>query len=213
MTLRIKPVALPSLPQEPWTFDVKLERVALEDSALVGHILVRNISFAKWVAVRFTLDSWQTTSEVTARHVTSLHSYTFDRFEFRVRLGDYLNGIESKRLVLCVRFSVEGCEMWDSNGGRNYEVGFERVKKDHVRMATVPSASGSKPGPPLVSDLRDELEKVAQEKHANSSVTIDSNKPAASSLRNADAPLSSRYDFGASLRGPTWTPPSQIRSL
>jgi hypothetical protein len=37
-----------------------------------GSVLVRNVSFAKDVAVRFTFDGWQTTFEVHGEHVVSL---------------------------------------------------------------------------------------------------------------------------------------------
>ncbi|KAF9819003.1 hypothetical protein IEO21_02417 [Rhodonia placenta] len=66
------PVPMPS----PYA-NVHLETLALPRTrppALRGTVLVRNIAFEKRVAVRFTLDDWQTTSEVTCRHVVSLPS-------------------------------------------------------------------------------------------------------------------------------------------
>ncbi|EIW63916.1 uncharacterized protein TRAVEDRAFT_61761 [Trametes versicolor FP-101664 SS1] len=55
--------------------NVLLETLALPRTrppTLRGTVLVRNISFEKVVAVRFTLDDWQTTSEVLCKHVVSL---------------------------------------------------------------------------------------------------------------------------------------------
>ena len=40
----------------------------------MGSVLVRNVAYNKTVAIRFTLDDWQTTSEVTAHYVSSLPS-------------------------------------------------------------------------------------------------------------------------------------------
>jgi hypothetical protein len=54
-----------------------LRGVAVEDIELVGTtvegvVRVRNLTFEKWLAVRFTLSKWQTTSEGTARYKESL---------------------------------------------------------------------------------------------------------------------------------------------
>lgn len=68
--------AIPAL-NRPATTNVHLESVTLHPSRpplLRGSILVRNVTFAKLVAVRFTFDEWQTTSEVTGHYVTSLPS-------------------------------------------------------------------------------------------------------------------------------------------
>ena len=45
---------------------VALERCATRDRTLTGIILVKNIEFHKYVAVRYTVDRWKTTSEIEA---------------------------------------------------------------------------------------------------------------------------------------------------
>ena len=71
------PAALP--------LDGDLRDVAVENSELVGSMVegvvrVRNLAFEKWIAVRFTLDKWQTTSEVNARYKEPLPNCTLGPF-------------------------------------------------------------------------------------------------------------------------------------
>ncbi|OBZ68387.1 hypothetical protein A0H81_11507 [Grifola frondosa] len=66
--------AIPRTNPSPYA-NVFLETLALPRTrppTLRGTVLVRNLSFEKTVAVRFTLDDWQTTSEVLCKHVVSL---------------------------------------------------------------------------------------------------------------------------------------------
>ncbi|KZT27531.1 carbohydrate-binding module family 21 protein [Neolentinus lepideus HHB14362 ss-1] len=68
--------AIPKSAPSPYA-NIHLEAVALPKTrpyTLRGSVLVRNLSFEKTVAVRFTLDDWQTTSEVLCKHVVSLPS-------------------------------------------------------------------------------------------------------------------------------------------
>ncbi|OAX35088.1 hypothetical protein K503DRAFT_773856 [Rhizopogon vinicolor AM-OR11-026] len=98
---------------------------------LSGTVLVRNLAYEKHVAVRFTLDDWQTVSEVTARHVVSLPSLPpffalssskttlgdlaargtsnpgWDRFSFIIRLEDYGHNLGSRVLWLAARYRVD----------------------------------------------------------------------------------------------------------
>ncbi|GJE99508.1 CBM21 domain-containing protein [Phanerochaete sordida] len=117
--------------------NVHLETVTLPRTrppTLRGTVLVRNIHFEKNVVVRFTLDDWQTTSEVVCKHVVSLpglpppfpHSHTigdyagqlaegragesgstsWDRFSFTIRLEDYEPKLSERTLFLVARFSA-----------------------------------------------------------------------------------------------------------
>ncbi|KAG9031850.1 hypothetical protein FS837_002881 [Tulasnella sp. UAMH 9824] len=115
-------------------FDSQLEHVKL---FLAEQKPAANLAYDKRVAARFTMDWWQTTSEVVAKyaesvsapppHASSLDT-THDRFVFQVKLADVLSKIEEKTMFVAVRYNVAGQEMWDNNCGGNYEVKFERVK-------------------------------------------------------------------------------------
>ena len=148
--------------------NVHLEGIQLKSStaaspAVTGYILVRNVAFEKSVAVRFTLDSWQTTSEVSARHQASLASLPdeflrssspasfgptisnlapkspeWDRFSFTIKLEDYAQDLDQRTMWLVVRYSVPGDdghhEWWDNNGGANYKLGFRAASSCAFRV-------------------------------------------------------------------------------
>ncbi|KAH0837791.1 putative phosphatase regulatory subunit-domain-containing protein [Lanmaoa asiatica] len=95
---------------------------------LTGSILVRNLSFEKHVAIRFTLDDWQTVSEVGAHYVDSLSVLPsqillsssastsedlnphrvrgWDRFAFTIRLEDYAHSLTTRTLWLAARYRI-----------------------------------------------------------------------------------------------------------
>ncbi|GMK53730.1 hypothetical protein CspeluHIS016_0103160 [Cutaneotrichosporon spelunceum] len=110
---------------------VVLERIEMcQPLGLRGSVLVRNIAFEKWVAVRFTLDDWQTISEVSASHASQIPAGTtgdegWDRFRFNIKLEDYRRKLEDRKFQLCVRYNCNGGEWWDSNGGQNYQITFK----------------------------------------------------------------------------------------
>ncbi|BEI83198.1 hypothetical protein CcaverHIS002_0310660 [Cutaneotrichosporon cavernicola] len=110
---------------------VVLERIEMcQPLGLRGSVLVRNIAFEKWVGVRFTLDGWQTISEVSASHASNIPPGTtgdegWDRFCFNIKLEDYRRKLEDREFHLCVRYNSNGGEWWDSNGGQNYRITFK----------------------------------------------------------------------------------------
>lgn len=101
------------------------------------------------MAVRFTLDNWQTTSEVICKHVVSLPSLprpfpspntfgdhvanvlsnTWDRFSFVIRLEDFERKLHEKTMWFVVRYTAPGIgEWWDNNLGKNYCVKFVKLE-------------------------------------------------------------------------------------
>ncbi|WVR08223.1 hypothetical protein IAU60_005270 [Kwoniella sp. DSM 27419] len=115
--------------------NVVLERVELQSGtgnlSLRGTAIVRNLAFQKWVAIRFTLDHWQTVSEVAGTHVCHIPAATtgdegWDRFSFSIKLDDYKRKLDERQLLLCVHYSIEGRDWWDSNDGMNYNFTFRK---------------------------------------------------------------------------------------
>ncbi|TCD67981.1 hypothetical protein EIP91_011650 [Steccherinum ochraceum] len=223
-SLSIDAVDLPA--RVPANADVALESLVLsEDGASIsGRIQVRNLAFEKWVAVRFTFDWWQTTSEVTAKYVESIPGGNVDRFSFSIRLNDMLKRIEEKTLFLAVRYTVSGREIWDNNNGCNYQVKFKvQTPKPLATPAPRLAFSMSAPSPTLdragspsrVADLKNKLEQVAKgievkETTVGAALAQEAKKALVSPTKSEDGddsftlksgtPLSSRYDFSTSLR-------------
>jgi len=116
-----------------------------DSTSLVGEVGVGNWAFQKFVTVRFTLDYWKTTSEVSAEFLDDGRREglpdNYDRFSFSIRLADQAN-LETKTLLLCVRYNVLGQEHYDNNDGANFQIDF--IKK--VTNVPVPSPGlGARP--------------------------------------------------------------------
>ncbi|KAL2150548.1 hypothetical protein VTH82DRAFT_7111 [Thermothelomyces myriococcoides] len=110
---------------------VRLEKVWLssDQKSLIGSVAVANIAFQKFVACRFTLDYWKTTSEVSAEYVGEVRPvetpYSQDRFHFSIKLSDLAN-LETKTLYFCIRYVVNGQEHWDNNNSTNFQIDFRK---------------------------------------------------------------------------------------
>jgi len=119
---------------------VRVENIFLSSDfkTLVGTVAVANIAFQKLVIARFTFDYWKTTSEVVAEYNGNVRRKQvndgFDRFNFNIKLSDQAH-LDSKTLLLCVRYNVNGQDYWDNNNSTNYQVHF--IKKAVPRKAKV----------------------------------------------------------------------------
>jgi Carbohydrate/starch-binding module (family 21) len=190
--------------------DIALEQLKLsqDTTTILGHVRVRNIEYQKWIAVRFTFDFWQTTSEVTARYTSTLAGGAFDRFAFSIRLTDLLARIEEKTLIMALRYTVQGREIWDNNGGQNYHARFTRVKTKRARPKSDEGSSGSD-----IADLQIRLENVMSGKDGGPHLSHSSRRSLSAAQTEKPPPfkevasLASRYDLTASFKIP-WKPPS-----
>ncbi|KAJ7885407.1 hypothetical protein B0H13DRAFT_2343278 [Mycena leptocephala] len=186
---------LVDVPSPPSEVDVKLQTLALSEdgTSVTGTVAVRNLAFDKWVAVRFTFDDWQTTSEVTARYAHSMPGGAVDV------------------MVVAVRYTTAGREMWDNNGGGNYRATFRRVRgeaKKEQEEAKVKARAKSPEGE-VVADLRSRLERVVKGQEVPGPVQLRGtgakNTSEMADKFKAGGSLAARYDFGTSSRNP-WRP-------
>ncbi|KAG0250720.1 hypothetical protein BG011_008144 [Mortierella polycephala] len=131
---------------QPGNFDagatpmrVEVLELSEDQSELQGKILIQNIAFHKHVSVRYTIDYWQTQSEVNAEFEESIPGTSLDRFAFKIPL-DMDKSVAEKTFCFAVRYQVIGREFWDSNNGKNYQVECKRV----VLAAEPPTSDLSK---------------------------------------------------------------------
>ena len=142
-------IRLSNFPQD--TYERKLKPVRVErlflssdKETLVGTVAVQNLSFQKLVIARFTLDHWKTTSEVVAEYNNDPQQSSdgCDKFNFNIKLSDSAN-IESKTMLLCVRYNVNGTDFWDNNDDRNYQIDFTKAVRKSKNQPN--SSLGARP--------------------------------------------------------------------
>ncbi|KAK4053681.1 hypothetical protein OIV83_001337 [Microbotryomycetes sp. JL201] len=202
-TIKLKLPNFPSRISHEQDVYVETLEMAPDGKSIRGVVRVRNLAFEKWVAVRFTLDHWQTVSEVSAEHLESMGSAS-DRFVFNIRLHDLLARIEEKTMFIAIRYTVGGREIWDNNDGQNYRVEFERavvaapVVGAPLTRQTAWSVTSAGRVSDRMADLKRELSRLVQDddigppsprKHDTSQWT-----------EGSAAAFANRYDFGASFK-------------
>lgn len=175
---------------------IRVERIFLsaDHKTLIGSAAVANIAFQKYVVARFTLDYWKTTSEVVAEYNHDVRKKQandgYDRFNFNIKLADQAN-LETKTLLLCVRYNVNGTEYWDNNNGMNYQVDF--IKKTKQRA-------------------------VGQNKHSLTTIPRSRHSPPATRPRSMPAAsfdddfgYESKFEFGSGRHGLGESPTGSLR--
>jgi Carbohydrate/starch-binding module (family 21) len=215
----IKLTNFPPDSYERKTMPVRLDKLTLsaDNKSLVGVVAVANIAFQKFVAARFTLDYWKTTSEVAGEFYSSSNPKQpdgYDNFQFSIKLSDQAN-LQSKTMYLCVKYSTNGQEFWDSNNGSNYQVDFARKMIAKPKSRTPPGVMPiprSRHSSPMVVRLpRPKSFPAGTSDDDEFSTSYDSpfrpqrpdlnarNNAAVESPTASAARLSNRYDFSSSL--------------
>ena len=203
--------------------DIGMEtlEIAADYKSLKGTAVLRNIAFEKRLSIRFTFDEWQTVSEVTGEWQSTLVGGYADRWSFVIKLQDMLARIEDKKMFIALKYTVDGREIWDNNGGENYKAEFRRQAARsqavvggaraarHEWAVTNPGQASER-----MADLRRELDRLVadQDDGFNTADDLVLGKGLRYSPRFlgdeavplAQAPsastFSARYDFGASLK-------------
>ncbi|KAG4304563.1 hypothetical protein PORY_001956 [Pneumocystis oryctolagi] len=191
--------------------NVQLENVYLSSNKrnLLGKVAVKNLAFEKSVGVRFTMDHWQTISEVNAEYADDMSKNQcdgFDRFVFNIKLHELVN-IQDKILYLCIRYRILGEEFWDNNSGMNYQIEFRKKLKANTQSCPTYR-------PVFSTDFNLENNMNSDSGNYLTTYELYRNKPSYSSFASNNLTIphsflrkkqysnnifSSRYDFSASL--------------
>lgn len=109
------------------SLNVCLENVVVHEFTLIGTIKVKNLGYNKEVRIRQSSDNWSSYIDTMAMYVQGSFDGPTDRFSFG------LSGPRSMApgaiLSFAIYYKVAGQIFWDSNGGQNYSLVCEEVKK------------------------------------------------------------------------------------
>ncbi|KAM4723033.1 protein phosphatase 1 regulatory subunit 3E-like [Rhinophrynus dorsalis] len=104
---------------------VCLESIRTDPFSINGELRVLNLSYEKEVIVRYSVDSWATSSEVPAAYLRGYSDRYTDRFSFKILCPALMN--KEGMLEFAIRYRVCGAEYWDNNDGDNYKVKSHRA--------------------------------------------------------------------------------------
>ncbi|KAJ1569939.1 hypothetical protein HK096_009249 [Nowakowskiella sp. JEL0078] len=118
---------------------VQLESARVQGDTLTGGIIVRNYDFQKLVLVRYSIDGWNTSSDVQAEFCNSIKNvsndpYGLDRFTFSLVLSDVFGEPDvavTKTICYAVQYSVASRTYWDNNHGANYSISIKYNPEAH----------------------------------------------------------------------------------
>ncbi|EHN00135.1 Gac1p [Saccharomyces cerevisiae x Saccharomyces kudriavzevii VIN7] len=125
--------------------NIKLHSLIQSDgdsSKIMGLIYVNNLSFEKYLEIKFTFNSWKDIHYVTANYNKTVNS-AVDEFKFTIDLNSLKYILLIKRIItlenntsscplnieLCCRYDVNEETFYDNNDGKNYHLFMTTFKK------------------------------------------------------------------------------------
>lgn len=131
-----------------------------DSSKITGLVYVNNLSFEKYLEIKFTFNSWRDIHYVTANFNRTVNS-NVDEFKFTIDLNSLKYILLIKRIItmenntsscplnieLCCRYDVNNETYYDNNNGKNYHLfittfkkGTETREKEKVPVVVEPSS-------------------------------------------------------------------------
>ena len=102
--------------------NVVLESLFIRGLSAYGTIRVTNISFNKWVAVRFTTDEWRTTHSLNAHYLMHYDDTNTDSFQFKLTVPAEALPSSPRTLIFAILYRTEYDRFWDNNRSQDYRL-------------------------------------------------------------------------------------------
>lgn len=124
--------AQPDFLQRLHAQSVCLEQVLCSEQGITGTIQVLNLAFEKEVTVHYSFTNWRTLTEITASWVSSGYQAECDTpetdtFRFRLPVPPFILQ-PGATLEFAICYHVNGCNYWDNNNSRNYQMSCHSYK-------------------------------------------------------------------------------------
>lgn len=130
--------------------------LSVDKRHLLGYIAVKNLSFEKYLTVRYSLDLWNTIIEIPTAYIPDrpevLKLNDYDRFTFKIPLNSLFNsfriskdsadssdderiveyhklGSQEKTYEMCIKYYANSAEFWDNNEFKNYQIKLIKTTK------------------------------------------------------------------------------------
>ncbi|CAB4254344.1 similar to Saccharomyces cerevisiae YOR178C GAC1 Regulatory subunit for Glc7p type-1 protein phosphatase (PP1) [Maudiozyma barnettii] len=117
--------------------NIKIQSLKINnENKLAGYLIVNNLSFEKYIEIKFTFNNWQNIHYVNASF-NKIISPNYDQFKFVIDINSFKFFLNLKNLLindilnieLCCRYDVKHETYYDNNNYNNYKMVLKRPMK------------------------------------------------------------------------------------